>query len=272
MALGEPSTIIAPSTNPLVRKLGMFAELEPADMATLERLTVNPRSYRAGQDLIREGDRPDFVFLLIEGWAYRYKILPSGRRQILAYLLPGDFCDIHIYVLKHMDHSIALLNDAKVVPVPATDMLALMDEHPQIERALWWATLVDEAILREWLTSLGQRDAFPRIAHILVELWLRMRAIGLAEDDRFSLPLTQTDLGDALGLTPVHVNRTLQRLRAEGLITLERKQLTLHDPKRLMAISEFEPNYLHLDFNGGGAPRWRGHRQGNEPAQPHVGM
>lgn len=246
-----------PGENPLARKLGQFAELSESDIGVIERLTANPRTYRAGQDLIREGDRPDFVFLLIEGWAYRYKILPAGSRQILAYLLPGDFCDIHIFVLKSMDHSIALLNNAKVVAVPAQDMLDLMTDHPDIERALCWATLVDEAVLREWLTSMGQRDAFPRIAHLLVELWLRMRAIGLAQDDCFSLPLTQTDLGDALGLTPVHVNRTLQRLRADGLITLERKRLTIHEPERLMALSGFEPNYLHLDFNGSGAPRWR---------------
>lgn len=243
--------------NPLVRKLVTFADLCDADKARLEALTANPRVYRAGHDLIREGDRPEHVFLLMEGWAYRYKILPSGGRQILAFLMPGDFCDIHIFVLKHMDHSIALLNDARVVAVPAQDMLDLMTDHPDIERALWWATLVDEAVLREWLTSMGQRDAFPRIAHLLAELWLRMRAIGLAENDKFSLPLTQTDLGDALGLTPVHVNRTLQRLRAEGLITLERKQLTLHDPQRLMELSGFEPNYLHLGFNGNRAPRWR---------------
>lgn len=249
-----------PKTNPLVRKLATFADLSDDNSAALEKLTENPRTYRAGHDLIREGDRPDHVFLLMEGWAYRYKILPSGARQVLAYLLPGDFCDIHIFVLKHMDHSIALLNDAKVVPVPAQDMLDLMTDHPEIERALWWATLVDEAVLREWLTSMGQRDAFPRIGHLLVELWLRMRSIGLAQNDCFSWPLTQTDLGDALGLTPVHVNRTLQRLRADGLITLERKRLTIHEPERLMELSGFEPNYLHLGFNGNGAPRWRNGR------------
>lgn len=136
-----------------------------------------------------------------------------------------------------------------------------MDDHRDIERALWWATLVDEAVLREWLTSMGQRDAFSRIAHLLVELWLRMRAIGLAANDSFSLPLTQTDLGDALGLTPVHINRTLQRLRGDGLITLERKQLTIHGPDRLMELAGFEPNYLHLGMNGEGAPRWRGRKR-----------
>lgn len=155
-----------------------------------------------------------------------------------------------------MDQSIALLDNAKVVAVPARVMLDLMSGHPAIERALWWATLVDEAILREWLTSIGQRDAFMRIAHILTELWLRMRMIGLAEDNEFSLPLTQAELADGLGLTPAHVNRTLSRLRKDGLISLSRKRLTIHHPERLMALSNFEPNYLHLDIGGEAPPPW----------------
>lgn len=254
------ATPFVPRRNPLVCKLESFADLRDADKAAIERLTSRPRDFRAGEDLIHEGDRPKHVFLLMEGWAYRYKVLANGRRQILAYLLPGDFCDIHIFVLKYMDHNIALLNNAKVVAVPADDMLALMTDHPDIERALWWATLVDEAILREWMTSMGQRDAFPRVAHILVELWLRMRMIGLADENEFSLPLTQAEIADGLGLTPVHVNRTLQKLRAGGLISLDRKRLTIHHPQRLMELSGFEPNYLHLDFNGRGAPCWRGDR------------
>ena len=257
-----------PQPNPLVRKLEAFADLTAADKVVIERLTAHPRECRAGEDLIRQGDTPQHVFLLMEGWAYRYKTLSNGKRQILAYLLPGDFCDIHIFVLKSMDHSIALLNNAKVVAVPAQAMLDLMSDHPAIERALWWATLVDEAVLREWLTSIGQRDAFMRIAHLLAELWLRMRMIGLADGNEFSLPLTQAELGDGLGLTPAHVNRTLRRLRKDGLISLDRKRLTIHHPEQLMALSNFEPNYLHLDINGEPAPIWRGKRYAGTGTEP----
>lgn len=253
----SPTRPGVPARSPLVRKLQTFADLSPGDIGVIDALTANPRNRRAGEDLIREGDKPEHVFMLIEGWAYRYKVLASGRRQILALLLPGDVCDIHIFVLKSMDHGIALLDDAKVVAVPAADMLALMADNPAIERALWWATLVDEAVLREWLTSMGQRDALARLAHLLSELWMRMDTVGLIADECFSMPLTQTDLADALGLTPVHVNRLLQKLRALDFITLERKRLTIHDVRGLMRLSHFDPNYLHLDFDTAAPQRWR---------------
>ena len=245
-AVDLPSTPPPPSSNPLVRKLASFAPLGAADVRALEALTADARRRPAGAHLIREGDAPAHVFMLMSGWAYRYKLLADGRRQILAFLLPGDVCDVHIFVLKKMDHGIALLDDAEVVAVPGADMLRLIENHRGIERALWWATLVDEAILREWLTGMGQRDARTRIAHLLVELWLRMRLVGLAEGGAFSLPLTQTEIADATGLTPVSVNRALQALRAERLITLESQRLTIHDAPGLMAVSNFEANYLHM--------------------------
>lgn len=234
-------------TNPLVKKLGRFAAFDSADIAALETLSKHPRLTLAHGDLIREGDRPEAVFLLLEGWAYRYKILKDGSRHILAYLIPGDLCDIHIFMLKRMDHNIGVLCDAKVVVIPPDDLMAVMRNHPAIQHALWLGTLVDEATLREWLVNIGQRDAFQRISHLFCELWLRMTAVGLVDaDHQFDLPLTQTELADTMGLTPVHTNRTLQRLRAEGLITLDKQRLTILEPKRLAQISDFRPNYLHL--------------------------
>ena len=205
------------------------------------------RSYRAKQDLIKEGDRPQAVFLLLEGWACRYKIMPDGRRQIMAYLVPGDLCDVHIFILRQMDHSMALLSNARVAAIPRQQMITLFEERPNLARALWWSTLTDEAVLREWLVNIGQRDARERIAHLLAELWLRLRMVGLTNGGSFDLPLTQSDLGDTLGLTPVHVNRMLQRLRMEGLIDLSRGRLHIPDVPKLMAVTRFEPNYLHLD-------------------------
>jgi CRP-like cAMP-binding protein len=235
----------------LVRKLEGFAELSETDRQAIESLCGKTRTVRAGEDLIRGGERPDKVFLLLEGWGFRYKLMPDGQRQILAYLIPGDLCDIHIFVLKRMDHGIALLSPGAVTTISPGKLIEVMDRHPRVQRALWWSSLVDEAILREWLVNLGQRDAHDSLAHLLCEMWFRMRAVGLAEAGKpFSLPLTQAQLGDTLGLTPVAVNRALQRLRGEGLISLQDKQLTIHDPERLAAISGFEPNYLHLDRNG----------------------
>ena len=219
----------------LLRKLRTFG-LESRDLQAVERLCGDVRELQGG-DLIREGERPARVHLLLEGWACRYKLLPDGARQIMAFLIPGDLCDIHIFVLKTMDHAIGLLGPAKVAFIEPDAMLEIMDRHPRVARALWWATLVDEAVLREWLVNIGQREAYERIAHLLTEMWLRMRAVGLAEGDAFSLPLTQTELGDTMGLTPVSVNRALQRLRKLGLISLDQKQLTIHDPQGLMEVA-----------------------------------
>ena len=231
----------------LALKLHSFADLSADDRIAIDRLSARTLQYKAGRSLIKEGDRPEEVFLLLEGWACRYKILPDGGRQIMALLLPGDLCDIHIFILKTMDHGISLLSDAKVAAIPREAMLALLSERSTVAQALFWATLVDEAALREWLVNVGQREAYARIAHLFCELWLRLGQVGLVSNRGFYMPLTQEQIGDALGLTSIHVNRTLQRLRAEGLISLVGRQLNIDDLDRLRAVADFNPNYLHLD-------------------------
>ena len=232
--------------NALVRRLEVFAALSDAEKRALDRLVVSPRSYRAGEDLIQEGEPPEAVFVVTEGWACRYKMLPDGQRQILAYILPGDTCDVFNAVLGVMDHSIGALGACKVVAVPQRELMAVLGKHPAVARAVQWTTLVDAATSREWLLNIGQRSGLARAAHLFSELLSRMGAIGLAPDDGFALPLTQTDLADTMGLTPVYVNRMLQRMRAEGLITLAHRHLTIHDPARLAEVSAFTPRYLHL--------------------------
>lgn len=233
--------------NLLALKLASFTDLAPEDFARIDDLAVDVRTVRAKSSLIREGDRPEVVFLLLEGWAYRYKVLPDGGRQIVAYLLPGDLCDVRIFILKQMDHSIGLLSDAKLAAIPKQKIIDLFADSPNLARALWWATLVDEGILREWLANVGRRNAFDRLAHLFVELWSRMRLVGLVQGGSFDLPLTQEALGDTLGITPVHVNRTLQDMRAQGLIATDSRRLHILDVDRLVEVSGFDPNYLHLD-------------------------
>ncbi len=233
--------------NPLTRKLGAFCDFSTEEKAVLDALCADTRTGKAGEILIEEGDRPDDVFLLVEGWGYRYKHLPDGERQILAYLLPGDLCDIHIFILKEMDHGIALLGDARFAKIHKDEMRSTMRAHPGVLEALFWATLVDEAVLREWLVNVGQRPAYERIAHLFYELWLRLREVGEVEDHEFTFPVTQAQLADTVGLTPVHVNRTLQRMRQEGLITLENRRIVIHDIAALEKISQFDAKYLHLD-------------------------
>ena len=235
-------------TNLLIRKLESFVHLSDEERRAVDTLQDRVVLHRAGTDLIREGDRPHNVHVLLEGWAFRYKLLPDGGRQIMAYLIPGDLCDIHIFILKRMDHSIGLLSDSQIGFIPETAMIGVMDRYPRIARALFWATLVDEATLREWLANTLRREPFERLAHLFCEMWHRMRTVGLVgESNMFELPLTQTELGDTMGLNAVTVNRMLQRLRAEELIMLKGGHLTILDIDRLRALSGFDANYLHLD-------------------------
>jgi CRP-like cAMP-binding protein len=232
---------------PLIRKLETVGGLSDADKDTLDDLCRDVREFGARRNIIREGDRPDYVHLVISGWAARYKLVRDGQRQITAFLLPGDFCDLHITVLGHMDHSIIALTPVRLACIPAKVMEQLPFERPALTRALWWSTLVDEAVLREWLVSAGRRNAHQALAHLLCELHTRLRRVGMVHDDRFELPVTQEDLADALGMTPVHVNRMLKRLRKEQLIQIFDRKVTILDSEGLCAVAGFDPSYLHAE-------------------------
>lgn len=240
-------TSVAESTrNPFIAKLERGAELTDTDRAVLANITHVTRHVGTRQDLIREGERPDDVHLVLDGFACRYKMLADGSRQNVAYLVPGDLCDLHVAILDRMDHAIATLSPCTIVAIPRGTILELTEHHPRIARALWWCTLVDEGTLREWLVNLGQREASQRMAHLFCELLLRLQAVGLADANSYGLPLTQDEIGDTLGITPVHANRTLQDLRKAELLAFRSKRVTIPDPARLMAYCDFDPSYLHL--------------------------
>ncbi|PVE21658.1 cyclic nucleotide-binding protein [Microvirga sp. KLBC 81] len=241
--------------NPLVRKLSNYVDLPEEDREALESLAKSPKAVAAHTDLIHEGDPTDGVYLILTGWACRYKILPDGQRQIMAYFVPGDLCDQRIFVLRRMDHCIGTVTPTTVAVIAAQTMIDLTDHYPRIARALWWSTLVDEAITREWVVNVGQRDALERVAHLICEMFVRVRAVGLAEGLSFDFPVTQTELADTTGLTTVHTNRMLQELRAAGLISLKGRRLTILDLERLVDLSMFNPNYLHLEREGDGPAR-----------------
>lgn len=232
--------------NPLIRKLEGFAPLSDTDRATLTRISAKPRQVAAGKDLVREGDAPVGVFLVMDGMACRHKLRATGARQIMAYLVPGDLCDLDVALLSQMDHTITTLSPCSVVCLSPETVADLLANHPQIARALRIAQLIDEATLREWLVNVGRRAAPERLAHLLCEMLLRLRAVGHASKDAYALPVTQTELADTLGLTSVHVNRTLRELRQKGLIELRRGRVTILDWSRLRELAEFRSNYLHL--------------------------
>ena len=232
-------------TNRFVEKLRGFANLTDRDCGALEQATRAPRSFGPRQDLIREGDQPGPVFGGVEGVAFRYKVLPSGARQVTAFLMPGDACHLHIGMLAAMDHSIQTATSAQVATISRQDMDELMDAHPGIARAMYIAQLVDEGTLRAWIVSLGRRSSVERVAHLLLELYLRAVRIGVASRDEMELPLSQAVLADALGMSPVHVNRVLQELRRSEAIALRRGVLHIQNPAALAKVSGFDENYLH---------------------------
>jgi CRP-like cAMP-binding protein len=232
--------------NPLIQKLEHGAQLSDDDRQVLEQVVHDVRDVGARQDIIEEGDKPNHVHAIIEGFACRYKLLSRGERQIMAWLVPGDICDLHIAILGDMDHAIGTLAPCKIAYIGRDTIEELTTRHPAINRALWWATLVDEGTLREWLVSMGRRAADKQMAHLFCELFTRLQTVGLTNGNGFDFPLTQEELADTLGVSNVHVNRMLQELRDYGLITLKGRTLTIPDFERLSEFADFDPNYLHL--------------------------
>jgi CRP-like cAMP-binding protein len=231
---------------PLILKLQRFAALSQGDIEAIGYVCGQSiRTARARRDIIREGDTPRHVKLIIDGWALRYKMLPDGRRQIVSFLLPGDLCDLNVSLLDEIDHSIGALTPVTYAEMPHDLIETMCDHRPVVSRALWLESLVVAAIQREWTVSLGQRTARERIAHLFCEIFERLDTVDLTEGDRCEMPLTQIDLGEATGMTAVHVNRTLQDLRRDGLIVLNNRILTIPDREALAQVAMFNPSYLH---------------------------
>ena len=233
--------------NPLTLKLEHGSKLTPGDRQRLDALIQTSCRIEAGQDLIRENDPPEHVRLILDGFVCRYKILEDGRRSIIAYLVPGDICDLHVAILRRMDHAMATLTPCTIVFMAPDVIVDLTTNYPRIAHALWWSTLVDAAILREWLVSLGQRPADQRLAHLFCELLLRLQTVRLADENSYPLPLTQEALADTLGISTVHVNRVLQQMREDGLVVFRDHRLVIPNVERLKEFAGFDSNYLHLD-------------------------
>ncbi len=235
-----------PTSTPLIHKLESILILSEDEKHVLRKLSGTIKTVGPRQDLVREGDRPSECCLILEGFAYRYKLTEGGKRQIFSFHIPGDIPDLQSLHLDVMDHSLGSLTATKAMFISHETVRNLMHGCPRIGDAFWRETLIDAAVFREWMVGLGRREAYGRIAHLLCELYVRLKAIGLTSGHAYEFPLTQAELGDALGLSTVHVNRTLQDLRGEGLITQRNWSVTVLDWDRLRAAGEFDPTYLHL--------------------------
>ncbi|MFC1458462.1 Crp/Fnr family transcriptional regulator [Microvirga arabica] len=231
----------------LIRRLERYDVLSDEEKQVLTSAIARFREVAADEDLVREGDRPTESIVLLDGFAARYKLLRNGRRQITALHVPGDFVDLHSYIQKKMDHGVVAMTPCRIGLVPHATLRKITDQHLHLGRLLWLHTLIDAATHREWLVAMGRRPAFNQIAHLLCELFLRLQTVGLTQDMSFELPLTQAELGDVLGLSTVHVNRIVQQLRAEELVTWRGETVTIEDWVRLQEVAEFDPTFLNLE-------------------------
>jgi CRP-like cAMP-binding protein len=231
----------------MLRKFEMRAPLDAADRQALLDLPYRQHTIEPGAYLVREGERHERSCLILTGFAYRHKVTVDGARQIVSVHIPGDFVDLEGALLNFADHNVQALTRCELACIPREAMNELLLSHPKVGVAMWVDTLIDGSIFREWVVNVGRRDARSRIAHLLCEFARRLEVAGLAEEYRYELPMTQEQLGDATGLTPVHVNRVLMTLSREGLIERNRRFVRIPDWDALRRAAGFSETYLHLD-------------------------
>lgn len=231
----------------LLLKLRRFDMVSAEEEQALRDAVWKTVSFKRGETIVEAKTELDVSNLLVEGFVHRLKDLKSGARQTLQLAVPGDFVDLHSLLLKQLDHDVAALSDCRLVFFKHEKLREVIDQHLHLGRLLWLSTIVDAAIHREWMLSLGRRTAKSSMAHLFCELQVRLTAAGMASHGTYDLPLRQSELSEILGLTPVHTNRTLKDLRDKGLLTFKGKTVEVHDWDGLVALAEFDPFYLSLN-------------------------
>lgn len=231
----------------LLRKLGKRDELEEWEKEIVRESPVAERSFAARETIIRGGQPLDTSLLLLDGFVCRYQDLLDGRRVILEIHVPGDFIDLQGFLLKRLEHNLAALSPSRVALVPHERLKTISENWAHLTRMLWFTSLIDAAVHRQWIVSNARRSALGRIAHLFCELQVRLEITGLGTADGFNLPVTQGDIADATGLTAIHVNRMLKELRDAGLMTFREGRATIGNLAGLRRVGEFDPAYLFLD-------------------------
>ncbi|MBZ5486854.1 Crp/Fnr family transcriptional regulator [Halomonas aquamarina] len=230
----------------MIRKLESIFKLTSEEEQALRDLPIQTKDIATNQNIVKVGDQPGQCFFISEGFTCVHKVSAEGKRQIIAIHVPGDIPDLQSLHLQVLDINISTITPCKLGFIKHADLYQLCDRYPRIGAALWRETLVHASIFREWLLNIGQRDAYSRVAHLICELMLRLKAVGLVEEQTFKMPITQAEIADASGITPVHVNRVLQALRSDGLISTHRQQITIPDWEKIQQAGEFDPLYLHI--------------------------
>ena len=230
----------------LVRALERRDTMNASERTAIAAAVGEVRVHPAGNTLIRRGAPTESSTLLLSGFLGREYAAPDGRRQIVAVHVPGDFVDLHSLLLKRLDHDVVALSDVKVALFPHRALRVITETEPHLTRLLWLLTVIDAAIHREWIARLSYSAAI-RLAHLVCELQARLDVVGLSSEQGFPFDLTQTDLGDMAGLTGVHVNRTLRRLREDGLAVVRDGFASIPDLAKLQEFAAFDPAYLYLN-------------------------
>ncbi len=233
--------------SPLTRKLAAFVALSETDLETLARFHRRRRSFLAGHEMLHEGQKNQSAFILAEGWACSYKMLPDGERQIVDFQVPGDFLGLRSVLFRTTDHSVEAVTRIEASEVRTCDILDGFASAPRLATAVLWAASRDEAMVVEHLVNLGRRSAEQRMAHFLLELGARLQLVGIGDKSGFDCPLTQYHLADALGLSAVHVNRVLRHLREEELVTFQKGKVSFTNYDGLVALAGFDCDYLDQD-------------------------
>jgi CRP-like cAMP-binding protein len=240
----------APGIERIIRRLETRTPLHEADREGIRALPFSYRTVEPAAYLVREGEPVEWCVLLLSGFAYRHKVTGEGARQIMSVHMSGEFLDLQNSFLDVADHNVQTLTRCEIAVVPVPALLRLAEARPLVGRAMWVDTLVDSAIFREWIVNVGRRDSISRIAHLLCELALRLKAAGLARNGQYELPMTQEQLADCTGLTPVHVNRVLKELGRQGLIERNKRAVSIIEWRRLQEIGDFNARYLHIEEGG----------------------
>ena len=232
-------------TEMMIRRLRVNSDISDDDASALRALPSVIREFAEGTVFVHEGQRPTQCCVIMSGFAFRSKVTDEGRRQILSFHPAGDMPDLHSLLLERMDHDLTTLSAARLAFIEHRHINKLIEVRPSIGRALWRETLVDGAIFRQQIVNFGTRSASARLAHLVAELRQRLGAVGLAADDEFEFPITQSELAEALGISSVHVNRVIQSFRADGVLDIARSRVRLKDIERLANIGGFNELYLH---------------------------
>ncbi len=231
----------------LLLNLEQRDSLSDAEKEMLRSIAGREKRFSANEDIVTEGTRPNTSTMLLDGFAARYKVTPEGARQITAIHIAGEFVDLHAFLLKTMDHGIVALSNCTVAFVDYPDLKKITEDWPHLTRLLWLDTLIHGGIHREWIVSMGRRSRTSHLAHVICELYLRLKVVGHTQGWAFHFPLSQAEMADVLGISLVHMNRVIQALRRENLITWTKDTITILDWPRLQSVAGFDPTYLSLN-------------------------